>query len=209
MVDMAAPLNLKIDFKKLPLFAKAIIAVLPAIIISAVVIFMFIMPKQKEIKALDAKIGEQNNKIAESQAKVAKLDVLIRENEKLLARLNELKELLPEEKEISGFLKQLSDMSISAGLDIKSWRPRAKTQHPSGIIYEVPSDIVAAGTYHDLGMFLSSLTKANRIVNVGTLRIGGPKKGKDPANTTLDIQFSLSTFSAVAESDIGKKPVGK
>ncbi len=206
---MASPVNLKIDFKNLPLFAKVIIAVLPAVIISVVVMIMLIMPKQKEIKALDAKIDEQNNKIAESQAKVAKLDVLMRESEKLLLRLNELKEQLPEEKEISGFLKQLSDMSISSGLDIKSWRPRAKTQHPSGIIYEIPSDIVASGTYHDLGMFLSSLTKTNRIVNVNTLRIGGPKKGKDPANTILDIQFSLSTFSAVADADIGKKPAGK
>jgi type IV pilus assembly protein PilO len=209
MVDMAAPLNLKFDFKKLPLFAKVIIAVLPAVIISAVVVIMLIMPKQKEIKALDAKIGEQNNKIAESQAKVAKLDVLMRESEKLLVRLNELKEQLPEEKEISGFLKQLSDMSITSGLDIKSWRPKARTQHPSGIVYDVPSDIAATGTYHDLGNFLSSLTKVNRIVNVSTLRIGSPKKSKDPANTTLDIQFSLSTFSAVAESDIGKKPAGK
>ena len=63
---------------------------------------------------------------------------------------------------------------------------------------------MAAGTYHDLGMFLSSLTKTNRIVNVTTLKIGSPKKGKGPANTILDLQFSLSTFSAVPESDIGK-----
>ena len=201
---MAAPLNLKFDFKSLPLFGKVIVAVLPAVIISFVVIIMLIMPKQTEIKALDKRIDEQNNKIAESQAKVAKLDVLMRESEKLLIRLNELKEQLPEEKEISGFLKQLSDMSIVSGLDIKSWRPRAKTLHPSGIIYEIPSEIVAAGTYHDLGMFLSSLTKTNRIVNVSTLKIGSPKKGKDPANTILDLQFSLSTFSAVPESDIGK-----
>ena len=206
---MAAPLNLKIDFKNPPFIAKVIIAVLLAVILSVVVIIMLIMPEQKEIKALDTRIDEQNNKIAESQAKVAKLDLLMRENEKLLLRLNELKEQLPEEKEISGFLKQLSDMSIASGLDIKSWRPKTKTLHPSGIIYEIPSDILAVGTYHDLGMFLSSLTKTNRIVNVSTLRIGSPKKGKDPANTILDIQFSLSTFSAVPESDIGKTAAGK
>ena len=76
---MAAPLNLKFDFKSLPLFGKVIVAVLPAVIISFVVIIMLIMPKQTEIKALDKRIDEQNNKIAESQAKVAKLDVLMRE----------------------------------------------------------------------------------------------------------------------------------
>ncbi|MBI5101030.1 MAG: type 4a pilus biogenesis protein PilO [Nitrospirae bacterium] len=206
---MALSLNLKLDLKTVPGYARIIIAVLPAIIVAAAVIIIFIMPRQKEIKALDVRIGEQNNKIAENQAKVAKLDVLIRENEKLLGRLKELKELLPEEKEISGLLKQFSDMSIAAGLEIKSWRPRPKTMHSSGIVYEIPSDFVVGGTYHDLGNFLASLTKLNRIVNVTTLRLGGAQKGKAPAQTNLNITFSLSTFSAVAEADIGKKPEGK
>ncbi|MBA4372196.1 MAG: hypothetical protein C0402_04980 [Thermodesulfovibrio sp.] len=204
---MALNAPIKIDMKNLPVYAKAIIAALPTVIIVVVAVMMFIMPKQTEIKTLDARIDVQNNKIAESQAKVAKLDVLQRENERLLARLNELKEQLPVEKEVSALLKQLSDMSIASGLDVKSWKPRAKVQHPSGIVIEIPSDILVSGTYHDFGRFLSSLTRTNRIVNVGTITFGGIKKGKDPANNILDITFTLSTFSAVPEAEI--KPTGK
>jgi type IV pilus assembly protein PilO len=204
---MALNTQIKIDLKNLPVYAKAIIAALPAVIIIATVWFVVIAPIQKDIEKFDKRIGEQENKIAESQAKVAKLDVLQRENERLLARLNELKEQLPVEKEVSALLKQLSDMSISSGLDVKSWKPRAKVQHPSGIVIEIPSDIQVSGTYHDFGRFLSSLTRTNRIVNVGTITFGSIKKGKDPANNILDITFTLSTFSAVPEAEI--KPAGK
>ncbi len=206
---MALVSPIKIDFKNLPVYAKAIIAVLPAVIIVVATVIIFIMPKQKEIKTLDARIDVQNNKIAESQAKVAKLDVLQKENEKLLVRLNELKEQLPVEKEVSGLLKQISDLSTASGLDVKSWKPKSRVQHPSGIVFEIPSDIVVTGTYHDYGRFLSSLTKTNRIVNVGTITFGNIRKGKDPANNLLDITFTLSTFSAVPDSEIGKKPAGK
>jgi type IV pilus assembly protein PilO len=206
---MALNASLKIDFKNLPVYAKAIIAVLPAVIIVVVTVVIFIMPLQKEIKTLDTRIDAQNNKIAESQAKVAKLDILKRENEKLLARLNELKEQLPVEKEVSGLLKQLSDLSIASGLDVKSWKPKTKVQHPSGIVVEIPSDIVVSGTYHDFGRFLSSLTRTNRIVNVGAIKFGSVKKGKDAVNNILDIIFTLSTFSAVPEAEIGQKPAGK
>lgn len=203
---MALNVPIKIDFKKLPVYAKAIIAGLPTVIIVVVTVVMFIMPKQKEIKTLDARIDVQNNKIADSQAKVAKLDVLQKENEKLLTRLNELKEQLPVDKEVSGLLKQISDLSIASGLDVKSWKPKTRIQHPSGIVFEIPSDISVSGTYHDFGGFLSSLTKTNRIVNVGTIKFGGVKKGKDPAHNILDIMFTLSTFSAVPEAEIGQKP---
>ncbi|MGC2064559.1 MAG: type 4a pilus biogenesis protein PilO [Thermodesulfovibrionales bacterium] len=205
---MALNAPIKIDFKNLPAYAKAIIAVLPAVIIVVATVMIFIMPKQQEIKTLDARIDVQNNKIAESQAKVAKLDVLQRENEKLFARLNELKEQLPVEKEVSGLLKQLSDLSIASGLEVKSWKPKTKVQHPSGIVFEIPSDISVSGTYHDFGRFLSSLTRTNRIVNVSAIRFGGVKKGKDSANNVLDITFTLSTFSAVPEAEIGQKPAG-
>jgi len=192
-----------IDMKRLPSYAKIIISLLPAVILSLVVIIVIVAPKQKEIKALDKKIDEQNNQIASSQAKAAKLDILIRENERLLNRLNELKEQLPEEKEISSLLKQVSDLSIASGLEMKSWRPGAKKTHPSGIVYEIPVSVVVSGTYHDFGNFLSSLTRLNRIVNVTNIQVGSPQLIK--GSNVLQISFTASTFSAVPEAEVGKK----
>lgn len=196
---MAVNLNIK----NLPPYAKAIISVLPAVILSVVVFVVLIMPKQKEIKALNAKIDIQNNEIAASQSKVAKLSILKQENERLIARINELKEQLPEEKEISSLLKQISDLGIAAGLNIKSWKPGQKATHSSGIVYETPVSVDVEGTYHNLGYFLSSLTRLNRIVNISDMKIGSPKEVK--GENLLSVSFKAATFSAIPEAEVEKK----
>lgn len=187
------------NIKNLPLYVRIILSILPAFLLSLLIIFLVIMPKQKEIKQLDAKIDTQNNEIAASQAKAAKLDILKQENERLVARINELKEQLPEEKEISSLLKQVSDLGIAAGLNIRSWRPGQKTTHPSGIVYEIPVAVEVDGTYHNLGYFLSSLTRLNRIVNISDMKLGSPKAVK--GENLLSASFKASTFSAVPEAE--------
>jgi type IV pilus assembly protein PilO len=192
---------MKLEVKNLPTYAKAIIAIVPSVIILIAGLILFVAPKQKEIKALDAKIDDQNNKIATDQAKAARLETLKQENEKLLDRLNELKEQLPEEKEISSLLKQISDLSIAAGLEVKSWKPGTKKAHSSGIVSEIPVSVSVIGTYHDYAGFLSSLTKLNRIVNITNIQMGTPKFEKNRA--VLQIGFTATTFSSVAEAEKG------
>jgi type IV pilus assembly protein PilO len=192
----------RLDPKNLPPYARIIIAVLPTVLISAIILIFMIMPKQKEIKKLDAELDNQNNEIATSQAKVAKLDILIRENEKLQVRWNELKQELPEESEVSGLLKQVSDKSIGSGLDMMSWKPGPKKVYPGGIVYEIPVLVRVSGTFHNFGAFLSSLTRLDRIVNVNNIQMGSPKmKGE---SSVLQISFTASTFSAIPEK-AGKK----
>jgi len=191
---------ININIKSLPLYARIIISVLPAVILSIAIIILFILPKQKKIKELDAKIDTQSNEIAASQAKAAKLEILKQENEKLIKRINELKEQLPEEKEISSLLKQVSDLGIASGLTIKSWKTGQKATHSSGIVYEIPVSVDVEGTYHNLGYFLSSLTKLNRIVNISDMKLGSPKLVK--AENLLTASFKASTFLAVPEAEV-------
>jgi type IV pilus assembly protein PilO len=195
-------MDIKLNIKNLPLYAKIIISLVPAFILSVAIIILVIMPKQKEIKELNAQLDVQNNEIASSQAKVAKLDILKQENERLIKRINELKEQLPEEKEISSLLKQVSDLGIAAGLSIKSWKPAPKTTHPSGIVYEIPVSVDVEGTYHNLGYFLSSLTRLNRIVNISNMKLANPKLVK--SESLLSASFRASTFSAVSEGEGAK-----
>ncbi len=197
---------IKLDIKTLPAYVKIIVAVLPSIIIALLVLILVVNPKLQQIKVLEAQIDKQNNEIAASQAKAAKLEVLKMENERLVKRINELKEQLPEEKEISSLLKQVSDMGTSAGLEIKSWRPAPKTTHPSGIVYEIPVSVDVIGTYHNLGYFLSSITKLNRIVNINDMKLGSPKKEK--GESILQVSFRASTFSAVPDAEAPKAPAG-
>lgn len=195
-------LKLNINLKTLPMYVKVMLALAPGVIIAAVVIFLFIVPKNKEIKALEVKIAAQENEIARDQAKADKLPQLTFENERLRNRLNELKQQLPEEKEVSTLLKQVSDLCIRAGMKIGLWRPEQRKTHASGIVYEVPVRVELSGTYHNLGYFFSSLTKFNRIVNISDIRLSDPKPDKGIA--TVRITFVATTFSAVPEGEIGK-----
>ncbi|MEW6068213.1 MAG: type 4a pilus biogenesis protein PilO [Nitrospirota bacterium] len=206
---MALKLNIKFNLNainKLPPYAKIIISFVPAIIIAVLVIILLILPKNREIKELRAKILTQEQEIAKSQSKVEKLSELTSQNEKLKKRLNELKEQLPEEKEVSGFLKQVSDLAIKSGLKILLWRPEQKKMHPSGIVYEIPVKVELRGSYHSLGYFFSSLTSLSRIVNLSDIRLGEPKLERD--NVMLKVLFTATTFSAIPEEEI-KKPETK
>lgn len=196
-------LKININLKTIPLYARVLLAVAPAVIIIAVVVFLLILPKNKEIKDFDIKISAQENEIAKNQAKTAKLQELTLENERLRKRLDELKLQLPEEKEVSTLLKQVSDLCIRSGLKIALWKPEQKKTHPSGIVYEIPVRVELSGSYHNLGHFFSSLTKFNRIVNISDIKLSEPKPEKGSA--VLRVSFIATTFSAVPDAEIGKE----
>ncbi|MEW6214952.1 MAG: type 4a pilus biogenesis protein PilO [Nitrospirota bacterium] len=195
---------IKINIKDLPPYAVTILSLLPALIITIVVIIFMVLPKNKESKALENKISVQENEIAKSQAKTAKLTELTSENERLRKRLTELKEQLPEEKEVSSLLKQVSDLGIRSGLQISLWKPEEKKTHVSGIVYEIPVSVELSGSYHNLCYFFSSLTKLNRIVNLSNIKLGDPKIEKE--NAILKVSFTAITFSAIPEGEIAQKP---
>lgn len=196
-------LKLKIDIKTLSPAARIVLTILPSVIITVIAIVFLILPRDKEIKRLNAEITKQENEIAKDQAKAAKLDILKKENERLRMRLEELKLQLPEEREVSGLLRQVSDLGIRSGLKIILWKPEQKKDHPSGIIYEIPVDVELSGSYHNLGVFFSSLTKLNRIVNIGDIKLTDPKPQKNEA--ILKITFKATTFSSIPEKEIQAK----
>lgn len=197
-------MKININIKNLPPYAKLILSFLPALIIAILIIVLIILPKNKEIKTLENKITTQEAEIAKSQAKSEKLTELTLENERLKKRLEELKQQLPEEREISGLLKEVSDLGIKSGLQISLWKPEQKKTHSSGIVYEIPVKVELTGSYHSLGYFFSSLTKLNRIVNLSDIKLGDPKMGKDSA--TLKISFTATTFSAIPEEEMATEP---
>lgn len=197
----------KIDLKALPKYIKTIISFVPALIIIIVVTFVILLPKIKEIKALENKILLQENEIAKSRTKAEKLPVLIAENERLRRRLEELELQLPEEKEVSSLLKQVSDLGIRSGLYITLWKPEQKKTHQSNIVYEIPVKVELTGSYHSLGYFFSSLTKLNRVVNISDIKLSDPKPEKDVAS--LKVSFTATTFSSIPEGETVKTEKSK
>jgi len=197
-------LKVNIDLKKIPPGVKVALSFIPGLIIAVIVVFVLILPKNKEIKSFESKIEKQETEKAKSQSKAMKLPELSAENERLKKRLDMLKEQLPEEKEVSSLLKQVSDLALKSGLKILLWKPEQRRTHSSGIVYEIPVKVDLEASYHNLGYFFSSITKLNRIINISDIKLSDPKPGKN--NSVLKISFTATTFSAIPEGEIGKEP---
>ena len=192
----------KIDFKKIPKPARIAIVVVPSVLFLVLFGYFALLPKQKQMKLLKEEISQQENEITKSQSMANRLEELKAENARLKERLEELSKQLPEEREISVLLTQVSNLGVQSGLQVLSWRPSPKKDHSSGIVYEVPVTVDLVGSYHSLGRFFSALTRLDRIVNITDIRLGGPKPKGEEAE--LNIGFSAVTFTAVAQGGIAK-----
>lgn len=85
-------------------------------------------PKSSEIAGLQGTIGTLDSEIQLLSIKVKHLDELIAANTQLEIELAKKKERLPPEEEAVMLLKQVSDFGLRLGLDIKLWKPSAKSE---------------------------------------------------------------------------------
>jgi len=193
-----------IDVKNLPPFSKIIMVFLPSI---ALIILFFVLvysPKREEIKVFGNDIVRLNSEIASSEVKVKRLDMLRLENVMLKARLRELQEQLPEEKEVSGLLRQISELGIKSGLKILLWRPEERVPDPSGLYVRIPVKVEVSTSYHNLGSFSSHISRLPRIVNISDIKLTNPvvKEGAQQ----LHASFIATTFSATSTPAVSEAP---
>ncbi|MCC7201124.1 MAG: type 4a pilus biogenesis protein PilO [Nitrospirae bacterium] len=170
-----------------------LIVLLFAIIIGGFVYFIF-LPGKAQVDVLSKSVSDLNHEIMINEVKLRRLDQLKMENAQLQAQLNALRAQLPAEAEVSGLLKQISDLSIESGLSVKLWKPGARKKDPSGLYTEIPVDVEVSGGYHALGSFFDKVSKLPRIVNITGLNMDSAKV----SGRTVFIQdkFVATTFAA-------------
>ncbi|HJS67614.1 MAG TPA: type 4a pilus biogenesis protein PilO [Nitrospiraceae bacterium] len=146
-------------------------------------------PKSAEIVALQGSIGTLDGEIQTLTIKVKHLDELIAANKQLEIELAKKKERLPPEEEAIMLLKQVSDLGIRLGLDIKLWKPSPKTEDPSKLFVRMPVNVEVSGGYHTAALFFDRINSMPRIVTVSGLKMGAPKfeKGRVVTQTVFDL----------------------
>lgn len=187
-----------------PPFSKIIMVFSPSI---ALIILFFVLvysPKREEIKVFGNDIVRLNSEIASSEVKVKRLDILRMENVMLKAKLRGLQEQLPEEKEVSGLLRQISELGIKSGLKILLWRPEERVPDPSGLYVRIPVKVEVSTSYHNLGSFSSHISRLPRIVNISDIKLTNPvvKEGAQQLNAS----FIATTFSATPPPAVSEAP---
>jgi type IV pilus assembly protein PilO len=152
-------------------------------------------PKSMEIAALQGAIGTLDSEIQTLTIKVKHLDELIAASKQLEIELAKKQERLPPEGEAVMLLKQVSDLGIRLGLDIKLWKPSPKSEDPSKLFVRMPVNVEVSGGYHTAALFFDRINAMPRIVTVSGLKMGAPKfeKGRVVTQTVFDLVAYAAT----------------
>lgn len=189
MSSMKMPeVNLDV-LRTVPLMQK--VALLVLVLAGIVVAFYYYVaePKSAEVAELQAAVGKLDTEIQTLTIKVKHLDELIAANKQLEIELAKKKERLPPEEEAVMLLKQVSDLGIRLGLDIKLWRASAKIEDPSKLFVRLPVNVELSGGYHTSALFFDRIKSFPRIITVSNLKMGSPKteKGRVVTQTVFDL----------------------
>jgi len=158
--------------------------------------------KKNNLVTIQGQVGKLDTEIQTLTIKVRHLEELMAANKQLEIELAKKKERLPPEDEAVMLLKQLSDLGVRLGLDIKLWKPGAPVPDPSKLFVRMPVNVEVAGGYHTAALFFDRINKLRNIMNVSDLKMGSAKIEQD--HVVLQTIFELTAFVAPPES----KPAG-
>ena len=105
------------------------------------------------------------------------------------SELAKKKERLPPEEEAVVFLKQVSDLGVRLGLDIKLWKRSPRTEDASKLFVRMPVNVEVSGGYHTAALFFDRINGLTRSVTVSGLKMGAPKfeEGRVVTQTVFDL----------------------
>ena len=123
--------------------------------------------------ALTAKMDE-NAKLEPYRTKLADID---RQIANLKQQLEIEQRIVPDEKEVDGFMTMLDAEAVKAGVWLR--RYTAKPTAQKDFYTEVPFEIEIDGSYSSMLNFFDQVSKLERIVNISDLLVANTKKGSE------------------------------
>ena len=129
--------------------------------------------KQKENRELEA----YRPKLAEIERQLASLK----------QQLDIERRIVPDEKEVDGFMRMMDAEAAKAGIELR--RYTAKPVAQKEFYSEVPFDMELDGPYYSMLNFFDRVGKLERIVNVSSLLVASTRKPGD-AHTKKTYQYA-------------------
>lgn len=124
-------------------------------------------------KTLDAKLQE-NRELEPYRTKLAEID---RQLANLEQQMEIEKRIVPDEKEVDGFMRMLDAEAMKAGIELR--RYTAQPMSSKEFYTEVPFEIELDGSYYSMMNFFDHVAKLERIVNVSNLLVANTKKASE------------------------------
>lgn len=189
----------KIDIDSLPKQQKQLLLIVLPILITALVGYFVCYPLYEDMDKLQKETDKQQKEIESAKVKSAHLPRVKAEYTKVFSELKELEQQLPEEKEVSGLLKKVSELGTKSELQVLKWKPKDKALHSSKEVYEIPVEVELRGQYHSFGQFYGNITKLERIVNVSDINM--VNAGIKTRPNELKLSCMITTYSVLTDKE--------
>ena len=190
---------------KLPTPKKVTILVAILCVIVGLYLYLFFMPQREELNIAKGELSKLTKELSESRAITRDLEKFKAQVEKLNEELKDALTQLPNEKEIPEILKNISSLGKESNLEFTLFRP--KPEEPQQFYAKVPIELVALGSYHNIGIFFDKVSKLPRIINVVDFNMTRAKetKGKNELEILVKTSCMINTYRFIEKKSEEKK----
>ncbi len=183
------------SINKAPLSQKVIGLAMIVGLMTAANWYFLIDPDQTQIQQKQGQLRQLEDELIQKQSIANNLAQFKHEKEILERKLAQALTELPNESNIDDLIRSLSEIGTKSGLVIDTIEPQGELKQ--SFYAAIPIVMSVTGTYNEIGVFLDSLSKLARIVNVTNIHMGSAK----PLNDKLVVKASYvaTTFRFVSE----------
>ena len=152
-----------------PSILKVFILILVFIVCLGLGYGLVIKAQSEQYDGVQKREQQLRKEFEEKAFEAANLDVLRGQMEEMQVTFGALVSQLPSDTEVPGLLEDITAIGMSNGLEFQSIELQPELAQE--IYIELPIDIIATGTYHDIGAFVSGISGLPRIVTLHNFEI--------------------------------------
>ncbi len=152
---------------------------------------LFYKPKQIRLHSAQATEIKLKQDFRDKQLLAANLPAYQKQMVEIQDRFNVLLKQLPNETEVPALLTDISQVGKERGLEFRRFKP-LKAQLKDFYV-ELPIEIEASGTYHQLASFVSDIANFQRVVKIGDIDM---QRSQFKEDSDVKIEAIPLTFKA-------------
>jgi type IV pilus assembly protein PilO len=211
-------------FRDMSVVMQGLVALAIAVILVLAGLYVPFSPVAQERTDYDAAVQKRaqlNQEVQQLSVYKQRYGELKQQMDALNKQLDTLKTIVPEEKEVDEFIRQIQGAASAANVQLR--RLTSQPIVPRDYHYEMPFEAQADGPYFNMLDFFSRLSRLSRIINVGDLQFDDPsgqtiKGTKYPVRpgATVSGVFTVTTFftkpadtTSTSGAAGGPKPAGQ
>jgi type IV pilus assembly protein PilO len=166
--------------------------------------YMLVDPVQQQVARQQGSLRQLEDELIQKQSIANNLAQFKHEKEILERRLQQALTELPNEANIDELIRSLAEVGNKSGLTINDIQPQPEVRQ--SFYASIPIVMAVTGNYHEIAVFLDSLSKLARIVNVTNIKMANPKMSGD--KLVVSASYVATTFRFLPDAQQQKPGEG-